>query len=154
MLGKCRQPDQASLLFEMLEFDGLQPTVDMYTALVGVYGPSDSLDKAFDTVNYMKSVPNCKPEVYTYSILIKCCAPSLFLSPSLACVSIMWNENALEDILKYVTTSCSMRNFDPIGTAYKLTFQPLVALYIFTQIICFLLSFWPHSFSTWDVSGF
>ncbi|CAI9103022.1 OLC1v1001437C2 [Oldenlandia corymbosa var. corymbosa] len=74
MLGKCRQPGQAGLLFEMMESDGLQPTIDVYTALVGVYGLNGLLEKAFDTVNYMKSVRNCKPDVYTYSILIKCCA--------------------------------------------------------------------------------
>ncbi|KAL3537476.1 hypothetical protein ACH5RR_000842 [Cinchona calisaya] len=74
MLGKCRQPNQASLLFEIMESDGLQPTIDVYTALVGVYGFSGLFDKAFRTVDEMKSVSDCKPDVYTYSILIKCCA--------------------------------------------------------------------------------
>ncbi|KAK9913053.1 hypothetical protein M0R45_036879 [Rubus argutus] len=73
MLGKCRQPEQARLLFELMLTDGLKPTVDVYTALVGVYGKSGLLDKAFSTVDYMKSVSDCKPDVYTYSILINCC---------------------------------------------------------------------------------
>jgi pentatricopeptide repeat protein len=73
MLGKCRQPEQARLLFEFMLTDGLKPTVDVYTALVSVYGKSGLLDKAFSTVDDMKSVSDCKPDVYTYSILINCC---------------------------------------------------------------------------------
>lgn len=73
MLGKCRQPKQASLLFELIRSDGLQPTVDVYTALVSAYGLSGLLDEAFHTLDLMKSVSDCKPDVYTYSILINCC---------------------------------------------------------------------------------
>ncbi|KAL6288548.1 hypothetical protein ACE6H2_006058 [Prunus campanulata] len=73
MLGKCRQPEQASLLFELMLSDGLTPTVDVYTALVSVYGKNGLLDKAFSTVDDMKSVSDCKPDVYTYSILINSC---------------------------------------------------------------------------------
>ncbi|KAF8403786.1 hypothetical protein HHK36_011892 [Tetracentron sinense] len=73
MLGKCRQPEQASLLFEIMLSEGLKPTVDVYTSLVSAYSLSGLLDKAFHTVDYMKSVSDCKPDVYTYSILINCC---------------------------------------------------------------------------------
>ncbi|XP_059649134.1 pentatricopeptide repeat-containing protein At3g53170 [Cornus florida] len=73
MLGKCRQPKQASLLFEIMMSDGLRPTIDAYTALMSAYGLSGLLDKAFQTVDEMKSVCDCKPDVYTYSILINCC---------------------------------------------------------------------------------
>ena len=73
MLGKCKQPEQASLLFEVMLSEGLRPTLDVYTALVSAYGHSGQLDKAFCTVEDMKSVSDCKPDVYTYSILIKCC---------------------------------------------------------------------------------
>lgn len=73
MLGKCRQPKQASFLFEVMQSDGLQPSVDVYTALVSAYGFSGLLDEAFHTVDDMKSVSDCKPDVYTYSILINCC---------------------------------------------------------------------------------
>ncbi|XP_060182620.1 pentatricopeptide repeat-containing protein At3g53170-like [Lycium barbarum] len=73
MLSKCKQPNQASLLFEIMLADGLQPTVDVYTALVSAYGLSGLLDEALRTIDDMKSVSNCKPDVYTYSILIKCC---------------------------------------------------------------------------------
>ncbi|KAH6765888.1 LOW protein: PPR containing protein [Perilla frutescens var. hirtella] len=73
MLGKCKQPDQANLLFETMLSDGLQPTIDAYTALVGSYALNGFLDKAFTVINDMKSVPDCKPDAFTYSTLIKSC---------------------------------------------------------------------------------
>ncbi|XP_050210640.1 pentatricopeptide repeat-containing protein At3g53170 [Mercurialis annua] len=73
MLGKCRQPEEAGFLFETMQTEGLQPTIDVYTALVSAYGESGQLDKAFLLVNEMKSVSDCKPDVYTYSILINIC---------------------------------------------------------------------------------
>ncbi|CAM8892058.1 unnamed protein product [Rhodiola kirilowii] len=74
MLGKCRQADEASVLFETLLLDGLKPTIDVYTALASAYGESGFIEKAFSVVDDMKTVSQCKPDVYTYSILIKCCA--------------------------------------------------------------------------------
>ncbi|KAF3437935.1 hypothetical protein FNV43_RR20691 [Rhamnella rubrinervis] len=73
MLGRCKQPEQASLLFEIMLSDGLKPTIDVYTALVSAYGQSGLLDKAFATVDDMKSVADCKPDAYACSILISCC---------------------------------------------------------------------------------
>lgn len=73
MLGKCKQPKQASWLFETMLSDGLKPTIDVYTSLVSAYGQSGQLEEAFSTVDDMKSVSDCKPDVYTYSILINCC---------------------------------------------------------------------------------
>lgn len=74
MLGKCRQAEQASLLFEVMLSDGLKPSIDVYTALVSAYGESGLFDEAFTIVDDMKSVSDCIPDVYTYSILIKCCS--------------------------------------------------------------------------------
>ncbi|CAH9091985.1 unnamed protein product [Cuscuta europaea] len=73
MLGNCKQPNQASLLFEILRSDGLQPTVDIYTALASAYGLSGLVDEALHLIHDMNSISDCKPDVYTYSILIKCC---------------------------------------------------------------------------------
>ncbi|KAL0413709.1 UNVERIFIED_CONTAM: Pentatricopeptide repeat-containing protein [Sesamum radiatum] len=73
MLGKCKQPNQASLLFETMLCDGLRPTVDVYTALVGAYAFNGLVDKAFNIVEDMKSIDTCKPDAFTYSILIKYC---------------------------------------------------------------------------------
>ncbi|KAJ9567394.1 hypothetical protein OSB04_003360 [Centaurea solstitialis] len=73
MLGKCRQPKKASLLFEVMLLDGLKPTVDVYTALVSAYGYSGLLENALEIIDDMKLMLDCKPDVYTYSILINCC---------------------------------------------------------------------------------
>ncbi|KAG8363628.1 hypothetical protein BUALT_Bualt19G0042200 [Buddleja alternifolia] len=73
MLGKCKQPNEATLIFETMLSDGLQPTVDVYTALVGAYALNGLLDNAFTIVNSMKSIRDCKPDAFTYSILIKSC---------------------------------------------------------------------------------
>ncbi|KAG8363618.1 hypothetical protein BUALT_Bualt19G0041200 [Buddleja alternifolia] len=73
MLGKCKQPNEATLIFETMLSDGLQPTVDVYTALVGAYALNGLLDNAFNIVNSMKSIRDCKPDAFTYSILIKSC---------------------------------------------------------------------------------
>ncbi|KAK7371850.1 hypothetical protein VNO80_05216 [Phaseolus coccineus] len=74
MFGKCKQPEEASHLFEIMFSEGLKPTVDVYTALVSAYGQSGLLDQAFSTVEDMKSVVDCEPDIYTYSILVSCCA--------------------------------------------------------------------------------
>ncbi|KAL1555258.1 pentatricopeptide repeat-containing protein [Salvia divinorum] len=73
MLGKCKQPNQATLLFETMLSDGLKPTVDVYTALVSAYALNGLLDKAFCVIDDMKSVRDCKPDAFTYSSLIKSC---------------------------------------------------------------------------------
>ncbi|KAK9147505.1 hypothetical protein Scep_006262 [Stephania cephalantha] len=73
MLGKCRQPGQARMLFEKMLVEGIKPTVDVYTSLVSAYGLNGFLDEAFCTVEEMKSFSDCKPDIYTYSILINCC---------------------------------------------------------------------------------
>ncbi|KAG6676962.1 hypothetical protein I3842_14G004200 [Carya illinoinensis] len=73
MLGKCSQPAQAGLLFEIMLSEGLRPTLDVYTALVSSYGQCGLLDKALSTLEDMKSISDCKPDIYTYSILISCC---------------------------------------------------------------------------------
>lgn len=73
MLGKCRQPNQASLLFEIMLSEGLQPTIDVYTALLSAYGFSGLIDKAFQIIDDIKSFSECKLDVHTYSILINCC---------------------------------------------------------------------------------
>lgn len=73
MLGKCRKAEEARKLFEVLLSDGLKPTIDVCTALVNAYGLSNQFDLAFLTLDDMKSVYDCKPDVHTYSVLINCC---------------------------------------------------------------------------------
>ncbi|CAL5201682.1 unnamed protein product [Lathyrus oleraceus] len=74
MLSKCKQPKEASQLFETMLFEGLKPTVDVFTALVSAYGHSGLFRHAFSIIEDMKSVADCKPDVYTFSVLISCCA--------------------------------------------------------------------------------
>ncbi|KAB8089886.1 hypothetical protein EE612_014917, partial [Oryza sativa] len=74
MLGKCRQPGPATALFKVMLSERLKPTVDVYTALVGAYGYSGLLDEALATVEQMKGVADCKPDEYTFSVLINCCS--------------------------------------------------------------------------------
>ncbi|KAG8373853.1 hypothetical protein BUALT_Bualt11G0068400 [Buddleja alternifolia] len=49
--------------------DGLKPTVDVYTAVVGAYALNGLFDKAFSIVKFH----DCKPDAFTHSILIKSC---------------------------------------------------------------------------------
>ncbi|EMS57575.1 hypothetical protein TRIUR3_09044 [Triticum urartu] len=78
MLGRCRQPGPATALFKvMLSEKQLAPTADVYTALVGAYGYSGLLDEAMATVGLMKGADtDCKPDEYTFSVLINCCCKS------------------------------------------------------------------------------
>ncbi|KAK4433832.1 Pentatricopeptide repeat-containing protein, chloroplastic [Sesamum alatum] len=73
LLGRCGQPGQACQLFDEMLEEGLEPTAELYTALVAACCRSNLIDKAFATLEQMKSLPLCQPDVYTYSILIKAC---------------------------------------------------------------------------------
>ncbi|XP_015062643.1 pentatricopeptide repeat-containing protein At3g06430, chloroplastic-like isoform X2 [Solanum pennellii] len=73
LLGRCGQPGQAQQLFDSMIEEGLEPTPELYTALIGAYCRSNILDKAFSLLNAMIDLPHCQPDVYTYSILIKAC---------------------------------------------------------------------------------
>ncbi|KAG8372816.1 hypothetical protein BUALT_Bualt12G0106400 [Buddleja alternifolia] len=73
LLGKSGQPGQACQLFDEMVEEGLEPTPELYTALLGACCRSNLIDKAFSILEQMKSLPHCQPDVYTYSILIKAC---------------------------------------------------------------------------------
>lgn len=74
LLGRCGQPGQACQLFDEMVEQGIEPTPELYTALIGACCRSNLIDKAFFYFEEMKSLPLCQPDVYTYSILIKACA--------------------------------------------------------------------------------
>lgn len=46
---------------------------EAYTALMSAYSRSGLFDKAFSILNQMKKIPDNRPDVFTYSILIKSC---------------------------------------------------------------------------------
>ncbi|KAI8523230.1 hypothetical protein RHMOL_Rhmol13G0057100 [Rhododendron molle] len=73
MLGKCKQPEKAHSLFQDMIDEGCGVNHESYTALLSAYSRSGLFDKAFSLLEEMKNSPDCKPDVYTYSILIKSC---------------------------------------------------------------------------------
>ncbi|KAL0344396.1 UNVERIFIED_CONTAM: Pentatricopeptide repeat-containing protein, chloroplastic [Sesamum angustifolium] len=73
MLGKCKQPEKAHTLFQAMIDEGCVVDREAYTALMSAYSRSGLFDKAFYILEKMKTISNCQPDVYTYSILIKSC---------------------------------------------------------------------------------
>lgn len=73
LLGRSGQPNRACQLFDTMLEEGLEPTPELYTALLAAYCRNNLIDEAFSTFNHMKTLPNCQPDVFTYSTLIKAC---------------------------------------------------------------------------------
>lgn len=73
MLGKCKQPEKAQSLFEMMVEEGCILSNEAYTALLSAYSRSGLFDKAFSLLEQMKNTTECKPDVFTYTILLKSC---------------------------------------------------------------------------------
>ena len=73
MLGKCKQPQRAHALFQAMIEEGCVINHESYTALVSAYSRSGLFDEAFSLLDEMKNTNGCRPDVYTYSILIKSC---------------------------------------------------------------------------------
>ncbi|KAM7484915.1 hypothetical protein LguiA_000924 [Lonicera macranthoides] len=73
LLGRSGQPERAHQLFDTMIEEGLEPTAELYTALLSAYCRSNCIDGAFSILDQMKTFPLCQPDVYTFSILIKAC---------------------------------------------------------------------------------
>ncbi|XP_027331743.1 pentatricopeptide repeat-containing protein At3g06430, chloroplastic-like isoform X1 [Abrus precatorius] len=73
LLGKSGQPHRAHQLFTTMIEEGLDPTPELYTALLAAYCRSNLIDEAFSVLDEMKKLPLCLPDVFTYSTLIKVC---------------------------------------------------------------------------------
>ena len=73
LMGKNRQPELARKLFDSMIDEGLEPTAELYTALLGAYCRSNNIDEALLILEQMKTLPLCQPDVFTFSILIKAC---------------------------------------------------------------------------------
>nr|XP_043620778.1 pentatricopeptide repeat-containing protein At5g48730, chloroplastic [Erigeron canadensis] len=73
MLGKCKQPEKAHSLFQAMIDEGCIANQESYTALLSAYSRSGLFRKAYAILDEMKNTPDCHPDVYTYSILIKSC---------------------------------------------------------------------------------
>ncbi|XP_010933827.2 pentatricopeptide repeat-containing protein At3g53170 [Elaeis guineensis] len=108
MLGKCKQPEHATLLFSVMLSEGLRPTLDVYTSLVGAYGHSGLIDQAIHTIDEMKTISDCKPDVYTYTVLINCCS-------KLRCFDQI---PALLAEMSYLRIECSIVTYNTIINGY------------------------------------
>ncbi|KVH24770.1 pentatricopeptide repeat-containing protein At3g06430, chloroplastic [Cynara cardunculus var. scolymus] len=73
LLGRSGQPQHARKVFNTMIEEGLEPTAELYTALLAAYCRSNLIDEAFKILDQMKNLPFCQPDVYTFSILIKAC---------------------------------------------------------------------------------
>lgn len=73
LLGKSGQPHRAHELFDTMVEEGCRPTPELYTALLAAYCRSNLIEEAFSTFNQMKTLPDCQPDVFTYSTLMKAC---------------------------------------------------------------------------------
>ncbi|CAN4089706.1 unnamed protein product [Withania somnifera] len=73
MLGKCKEPEKAQSLFEMMVEEGCVVNQEAYTALLSAYSRSGHFHEAFSILEVMKNTLNCQPDVFTYTILIKSC---------------------------------------------------------------------------------
>ncbi|KAK6254295.1 hypothetical protein SCA6_015600 [Theobroma cacao] len=73
LLGKSGQPHRARQLFHDMVQEGCEPTPELFTALLAAYCRNNLIDDAFATLNQMKTLPCCQPDVFTYSTLIKAC---------------------------------------------------------------------------------
>ncbi|KAG6594038.1 Pentatricopeptide repeat-containing protein, chloroplastic, partial [Cucurbita argyrosperma subsp. sororia] len=73
LLGKSGQPHRARQIFDIMVEERCEATSELYTALIAAYCRNNLIDDAFSTLNLMKTLPGCQPDVYTYSTLIKAC---------------------------------------------------------------------------------
>ncbi|CAN0902883.1 Pentatricopeptide repeat-containing protein At3g06430, chloroplastic [Linum grandiflorum] len=76
LLGKSGQPDLAHQLFDEMLQQGIPPTPELYTSLLAAYSRSGLIEKAFSILDLMKSLPQCQPDVFTYSAILKACVDS------------------------------------------------------------------------------
>ncbi|KAF3772492.1 Pentatricopeptide repeat-containing protein [Nymphaea thermarum] len=73
MLGKCKQTEKARILFDAMVDEGCNINHEAYTALLSAYSRSGLFDQAFSILDKMKTMPDCQPDVFTFSIFIKSC---------------------------------------------------------------------------------
>ncbi|XP_031271551.1 pentatricopeptide repeat-containing protein At3g06430, chloroplastic-like [Pistacia vera] len=77
LLGRSGQPQRAHQLFDEMVEEGIEPTSELYTALLAAYCRNNLIDEAFSVLNQMKTLPKCQPDIFTYSTLIKACVDVL-----------------------------------------------------------------------------
>lgn len=103
MLGKCKKPEKARELFQIMVEEGCMINHQAYTALLSAYGRSGLFDEAFSLLEQMKSTPDCHPDVHTYSILIKSCLQVFAFDKVQALLSDMSMQGIRPNIVTYNT---------------------------------------------------
>ncbi|XP_014499876.1 pentatricopeptide repeat-containing protein At3g06430, chloroplastic [Vigna radiata var. radiata] len=76
LLGKSGQPHRANELFSSIHEDGCEST-ELYTALIAAYCRNNLVDEALSILDEMMNIPNCQPDIITYSTLMEALADSL-----------------------------------------------------------------------------
>ncbi|KAJ9537126.1 hypothetical protein OSB04_029859 [Centaurea solstitialis] len=62
LLGRSGQPQHARNMFNAMIEEGLEPTAELYTALLAAYCRSNLIDEAFKILDQMKTLPFCQPD--------------------------------------------------------------------------------------------
>ncbi|CAL0304866.1 unnamed protein product [Lupinus luteus] len=99
LLGKSGQPHHAHQLFNAMKEDGCEST-QLYTALLAAYCRNSLIDEAFSTLDEMKHLPRCQPDVVTYNTLIKACVDALKIEQ----VELLYEEMAERSIVPETAT--------------------------------------------------
>lgn len=122
MLGKCKQPEKAHILFQAMIDEGCVVNHESYTALLSAYSRSGQFDKAFSILEQMKNTPAFQPDVHTYSILIKSCLQVFAFEKVQTLLSDMETQGIKPSTVTYNTL------IDAYGKAEKYTVIPYVLL--------------------------
>ncbi|KAG5514740.1 hypothetical protein RHGRI_035957 [Rhododendron griersonianum] len=139
MLGKCKQPEKAHSLFQAMIDEGCGVNHESYTALLSAYSRSGLFDKAFSLLEEMKNSLDCKPDVYTYSILIKSCVQVYAFDKVDSLLSDMASQGIKPSTITYNTL------IDAYGKARKLVKLliladqiklPILGLTASTEFVC------------------
>ncbi|XP_014498641.1 pentatricopeptide repeat-containing protein At3g06430, chloroplastic-like [Vigna radiata var. radiata] len=70
LLGKSGQPHCANELFSSIHEDGCEST-KLYTALITAYCRNNLVEEALSILDEMMNIPNCQPDIITYSTLME-----------------------------------------------------------------------------------
>ncbi|XP_052171272.1 pentatricopeptide repeat-containing protein At5g48730, chloroplastic [Diospyros lotus] len=103
MLGKCKQSEKAHSLFQAMVDEGCVVNCESYTALLSAYSRSGLFDRAFSILEHMKNIPDCKPDIQTYSIFIKSCLQVFAFDKAESLLSDMASEGIKPNTVTYNT---------------------------------------------------
>ncbi|KAL8529159.1 hypothetical protein ACS0TY_006567 [Phlomoides rotata] len=130
MLGKCKQPEKAHTLFQAMIDEGCVVDHEAFTGLMSAYSRSALFDEAFSILEKMKKIPNCQPDVFTYSILIKSCLQVCDFNKAQYLLSDMKMLGVIPNTITYNTL------IDAYGKAKKFTEMESVLVHMLRQRDC------------------